>query len=148
MLKPDVPTRLASDDINSFGARVLQFLLANDYSLGLFDTSALEAAHYAAHKALAQRIDLGNKERPDTSPAIVFDRIEDVRRQITSSLTRRAAETAAALEAMSEPELESIFPKGSNRRGDQPILVSDITPKPKLPPSLAYAEIPAVADPF
>jgi hypothetical protein len=142
MNKPTIPTRAADDTINSYGAKVLLFLIANDYSIGLFDLDALEAAHWAAHKAIAQRVNLGTKENPDLSPACVFDRIEVIRRQLTAAITRLAAERDSAVTQL----FASVPPQPKD--GNKGVLVSDITPKPKLPPALAFASIPMPDDAF
>jgi hypothetical protein len=133
-----------------FGTRVLTFLMAStDYRLGLFDDDALEAAHHAAHAALAGTVKLGDKDNPQPSPALVYDHIENTRRLISASLRRRQAEADAARrerDALLE-RFASNYPKGGSMPGPR-MVVDDITPKPKLPPAPAFAALTAadVAD--
>lgn len=140
------PVRTPNEFITTFGARLLTFLMASDdYLLGLLDDDELSAAHYACNAALAGRVNLGDKDNPQTSPAIVFDRIEDMRRLIGASQRRRDAEAAAARRERDAllQRFASVYPKGGQMPGPR-MVVDDITPKPKLPPTAAMA-VPAFA---
>lgn len=141
------PVRHDNEPIGHFGARLLRFFIEHDgpsgcYEFGHYDVEDLRIAHYAAHRALAQRVTLTvGDEQTETSPAVVYDRIESIRRQLTRSIKTFADTRDATVQAL----FDSVYPKGGRDGYGPRVLVTDITPDPKLPPTTDALPTPAAA---
>lgn len=129
------PAAVEGEPYTFYGTRILTFLLAYDeHLLGLFDLDALECARYTAHQALARTVNLGTKDNKELTPTCVFDRLEDIRRQLTASIEAQRAHVAATLAPYADPKPA---PRGLSGTG---VLASEIAPKPLLPPSGAAVD--------
>ena len=102
---PLLPTLLGrgpDESTAAYGARVLTFILRTGVTATLTDLD-LETAEYACGRALSTRVMVGPPEARETTPATVYDTIEDARRLIVAALKSRAADRGAVPVSVAEP---------------------------------------------
>lgn len=132
----------ADEPTHLYAARVLRYILAHDV-YGTLSTADLEAAHYAAARALTTRVVIGKGDQPGEQPtARTYDRIEDTRRFITRVLADRQAEAAQLADSARVPPLPFDQPPTSQDNGPRPPggEHEPREPRPKTnPPASGYA---------
>lgn len=80
-----------SETTAAYGARLLTFLLRTGITATLTDDQ-LELAEYACGRALSTRVSVGPPDSRESTPAAVYDAIEEVRRTVVAMLKGRAAD--------------------------------------------------------
>ena len=86
---PAPPGATIGEPASSDGARLVRWLLAHDGVTGTLDDAQCERAHHATTAALAQRVVLGRNGDAESTPALVYDRLEELRRLLRLVLTDR-----------------------------------------------------------
>ena len=143
MIPPIPPAQEPDEPATHYGSRLVVWLIAQDPAIGYLDDAQAERAHQATTEALTHRSVIDDQP----TPACVYDRLEQLRRDLASSIRRRADDRAAALAQLTETP-QSVYPTA----GTQPGKGSPLTPPPPpLPPvgdtiGIPRAPVPLRAD--
>lgn len=91
---PPLPTptpQTPTETLLAYGARLLTWVIVTGVTATLTDVQ-LETLEYACTRALTTRVLVGPPDARESTPATVYDTIEDVRRQVCTALRHRQAE--------------------------------------------------------
>lgn len=112
----------ATESVHQYGARLLTFVLATE-TYGTLTDADLDVLEYACTRALTSRVLVGPPDSRESTPAQVYDTIENVRRFVCVVRVRRAAETTTPATPPVEPK--AVPPKDggiTTARTPQPIV--------------------------
>lgn len=115
---PSPSPRTADETLLVYGARLLTFVLVTGVTATLADAD-LELTEYAATRALSTTVTIGPPEAREASPAIVYDHIEAVRRQVCAAMRSRQADAGVPPE-VPQPQPQTVPPRDGASKVPRP----------------------------
>jgi hypothetical protein len=129
---PDPPEQTAGEPGEQYGSRLVCWLLAHDRITATLTDEQANRAHWATTAALSSRVTIGRDADISCSPAIVYDRLEDLRRDLWASLTGRGLTQPA-------PAADPIGPPADEHSGGR--LAPLVPVRPSYPPAASHVDI-------